>query len=67
MSKRKIKKQPSYLDELNERGTAAVSAKTRDELTEIVCDIPATIRYAVGAVGKNNDSGLFTLRIDLIK
>ena len=67
MSKRKAKKQQSYLDELNERGTVVVSAKTRDELTEIVSNIPATIRYAVGAVGKNNDSGLFTLRIDLIK
>ena len=67
MSKRKTKKQPSYLDELNERGTVVVSANSRDELTEIVSNIPATIRYAVGAVGKNNDSGLFTLRIDLIK
>lgn len=67
MSKRKTKKQPSYLDELNERGTVVVSAKTRDELAKIVSNIPTTIRYSVGAVGKNNDSGLFTLRIDLIK
>ena len=67
MSKRKTKKQPSYLDELNKRGTVVVSANSRDELTEIVSNIPATIRYAFGAVGKNNDSGLFTLRIDLIK
>ena len=67
MSKRKAKKQPSYVDELNERGTVIVSATSRDELTEIVSNLPATCRYAVGAVGKNNDSGLFTLRIDLIK
>ena len=67
MSKRKAKRKLSYLDELNERGTVVVSANSRDELTEIVSNIPATIRYAVGAVGKNNDSGLFTLRIDLIK
>jgi hypothetical protein len=67
MSKRKTKKQLSYLDELNDRGTVVVSAKTRDELTEIVSNISATIRYSVGAIGKNNDSGLFTLRIDLIK
>lgn len=67
MSKRKAKKQPSYVDELLSNGSVVVSANTRDELTEIVSNLPATCRYAVGAVGKNNDSGLFTLRIDLIK
>ena len=59
-------KQPDYVAELLLNGTAILTAKTRDELAEIVNDIPANVNYGVGAVGFNPDAGVFTLRVDII-
>ena len=42
-----------------------LTAKTREELAEMVNDIPADVKYGAGAVGKNPDTGLFSLRIDI--
>ena len=58
-------KQPAYLDELLNNGTTILTAKTRDELAEMVNAIPADVKYGAGAVGHNHDTGAFTLRIDL--
>ena len=71
MSKNKEKeqpdvKQPAYVEELLKNGHVTLKAKTRDELTAMVNNIPADIKYAVGAVGQNYDEGCFTLRVDLI-
>ena len=57
--------QPSYIEELLKNGTAVLTAKTRDELAEMVNDIPADVRYAAGAVGHNPETGAFTLRVDI--
>ena len=57
--------QPSFVDELLKNGTAILTAKTRDELAEMVNDIQADVRYAVGAVGFNPETGAFTLRVDI--
>ena len=57
--------QPSYVEELLKNGTVILTANSREELAEMVNDIPADVRYAVGAVGKNPDTGLFSLRIDI--
>ena len=59
-------KQPSYVGDLLLNGTAILTAKTRDELAEMVNDIPANVNYGVGAVGFNPDAGVFTLRVDII-
>ena len=59
-------KQPPFVEELLKNGTTVLTAKTRDELAEIVNDIPADVRYAVGAIGHNPDAGVFTLRVDII-
>ena len=69
MSKKKADetKQPSHVDELLKNGTTVLTAKTRDELAEIVNDIPADVRYAVGAVGHNPETGVFTLRVDIVE
>ena len=56
---------PAFIEELLEKGTAILTAKTRDELAEMVNDIPADVRYAVGAVGHNPETGDFTLRVDI--
>ena len=57
--------QPSYVGDLLLNGTTVLTAKTRDELAEMVNDIPANVRYGVGAVGFNPDAGVFTLRVDI--
>ena len=70
MSKNKEKeqpdiKQPAYVEELLKNGRVTLKAKTRDELTTMVNDIPADVKYCAGAVGQNFDEGCFTLRLDL--
>jgi hypothetical protein len=57
--------QPAFVEELLKNGTAVLTAKTRDELAEMVNDIPADVRYAAGAVGHNPETGVFTLRVDI--
>lgn len=60
-------KQPAYIDELLKNGTVTLTASSREELAEMVNDIPANVRYGAGAVGKNLETGKLSLRIDLIK
>jgi hypothetical protein len=57
---------PAFVKELLEKGTAILTAKTRDELAEMVNDIHADVRYGAGAVGFNHETGDFTLRVDII-
>lgn len=69
MSKTKAKQtepeQPEYLVELLLNGQATVTAKSREELAEMVNDIPADCSYATGAVGYNSESGMYCLCIHL--
>ena len=57
--------QPAYIDELLETGTTILTAKSRDELAEMVNDIPADCSYGAGAVGFNPETGDFSLRLDI--
>lgn len=59
--------QGNFLTTLKEKGTAIITAKTRENLAEMVNGIPAEVKYGAGAVGKNQETGEFTLRLDLIK
>ena len=59
--------QPSVYDDLLKNGTAILEAPTREALTELVDNIPADVRYAVGAVGRKQDGSAYTLRVDIIK
>jgi hypothetical protein len=56
---------PAFIEELLKKGTAILTAKTRDELAEMVNDIPANVKYGAGAVGFNPDAGVFTIRVDI--
>ena len=68
MSKtKKETQQPSVYDELLKNGTAILEASTREALAEMVDNIPADCRYAVGAVGRKADGSAYTLRVDIIK
>lgn len=57
--------QPAFVAELLNNGTAVLTAKTREELAEMVNDIPADCSYIAGAVGFNPEMGAFTLRVDI--
>jgi hypothetical protein len=59
-------KQPAYVGDLLLNGTTVLTAKTRDELADMVNDIPANVRYGAGAAGYNPETGAFTLRVDII-
>ena len=68
MSKTKdTAKQPSVYDDLLKNGTAVLSAPSREELAELVNNIPADCKYAVGAVGRKQDGSAYTIEVDLIK
>ena len=56
---------PSYVGDLLLNGTTVLTAKTRDELAEMVNEIPPNVKYAAGAVGFNPETGDFSLRIDI--
>ena len=58
-------KQPAHVAELLLNGTVTITAKTREELAEMVNDIPIDCSYGAGAVGHDLDNEVFTLRIDL--
>ena len=58
-------KQPDYVAELLLNGTVTLTANTREELAEMVDNIPADVRYAAGAVGHNPETGAFSLRVDI--
>ena len=59
--------QPTYVADLLLNGTAVLEAPTREDLSELVDNIPADVRYAVGAVGRKQDGSAYTLRVDIIK
>ena len=60
-------KQPTQIEELLTNGTAVLEAPTHEALSELVDNIPADVRYAVGAVGRKQDGSAYTLRVDIIK
>ena len=58
-------KQPAFVEDLLKNGTTILTAKTREELAEMVNDIPADCKYMAGAVGFNPETGVFSLRVDI--
>ena len=66
MSKKTNTEQPAYIDELLKNGTTILTAKSRDELAEMVNNIPADCSYGAGAVGYNPETGDFSLRLDIM-
>ena len=60
------RKHPSPYDELLKNGTAILEAPTREALAELVDNIPADCKYAVGAVGRKGDGSAYTIRVDIV-
>ena len=65
MSKKTNTEQPDYIDELLKNGTTILTAKSRDELAEMVNNIPADVHYGAGAVGFNHETATYSLRLDI--
>jgi hypothetical protein len=63
----KENQQPDVYDELLKNGTAVLRAKTREELAELVNNIPAEAKYMAGAVGRSKDDGTYSIKVDIIK
>ena len=57
--------QPAFMKDLLDNGTTILTAKSRDELAEMVNNIPANCSYGSGAVGFNPETGDFSLRLDI--
>ena len=57
--------QPDYVADLLKNGTTTLTATTRDELAEMVNEIPADVHYGAGAVGFKPETGAFVLRVDI--
>lgn len=72
MSKKKTQakpeqpQQPAYIAELLEKGTVVLTASEREDFGDLIDAIPADTRYAAGAIGKNPETGIFSLRLDLV-
>ena len=58
--------QPAYIAELLDKGTVTLTATEREDFGDLIDAIPAKVRYAAGAIGKNTLTGLYELRIDLV-
>ena len=65
MSKKTNTEQPAYIDELLKNGTTTITVKSRDELAEMVNNIPADVHYGAGAVGFNHETATYSLRLDI--
>jgi hypothetical protein len=59
--------QPSIYDDLLKNGTSILEAPTREALAELVDNIPADCKYAVGAVGRKGDGSAYTIQVDIVK
>ena len=59
--------QPPFVKELLENGTVTLTALSRDEFDAMLKDIPADVKYGAGAVGRDRESGVFSLRLDIVK
>lgn len=57
---------PDFIKELQDKGFVVLTAQSRDELDKMVSEIPADVKYGAGAVGKNFETGVFTLRLDIV-
>ena len=58
---------PSVYDDLLKNGTAILEAPTREALAELVDNIPADCKYAIGAVGRKGDGSAYTIQVDIVK
>lgn len=57
---------PAFVEELTKKGAATLKAASREELAEMVNNIPADVKYNAGAIGRNS-TGEYILMVQLSK
>ena len=57
--------QPDYVKELLEKGVVVLSGRSREELNEMIDNIPADLPYYTGAVSFYYDKGLYRIQVNL--
>lgn len=57
--------QPDFVKELLEKGTVTITSLTREDFDAMLKEIPADVKYGAGAVGRDRETGVFTLQLDL--
>jgi len=60
-------KQSPFVEELLKNGTVVITSLTREEFDPILSEIPDDVHYSVGAVGQNQETGVFALRVDIVE
>ena len=56
--------QPAFVKELLEKGVVVLSGRTREELNEMLDNIPADLPYYTGAIGHYYDTGLYRIQVN---
>ena len=57
--------QPAYVKELLEKGVVVLSGRSREELAEMLDNIPADCSYYAGCITKSYDTGLYRIQVNL--
>ena len=55
---------PAYVKELLEKGVAVLSGRSREELAEMLDNIPADCSYYAGCITKSYDTGLYRIQVN---
>ena len=56
--------EPAYVKELLEKGVVVLSGRTREELGEMLDNIPADCSYYAGCITKSYDTGLYRIQVN---
>ena len=56
--------EPAYVKELLEKGVVVLSGRSREELAEMLDNIPADCCYYAGCITKSYDTGLYRLQVN---
>lgn len=56
--------EPAYVKELLEKGVVVLSGRSREELGEMLDNIPANCSYYAGCITKSYDTGLYRLQVN---
>ena len=56
--------EPAYVKELLEKGVVVLSGRSREELAEMLDNIPADCSYYAGCITKSYDTGLYRLQVN---
>ena len=54
----------AYVKELLEKGVVVLSGRSREELAEMLDNIPADCSYYAGCITKSYDTGLYRIQVN---